>query len=555
MADERAKRGKQHWEERTLHEALKKNPERPEILPAEEGGPQRLYTPADIDIDAYNFRIGYPGEIPFTRGVHPTMHRGRLWTMRQYAGFSTAEETNRRFKYLLEQGQTGLSVAFDLPTQIGHDSDSELAAGEVGRVGVAIDTLDDLDRLFDGIPLDAVSASMTINATAIILLAMYVALARRREVPLSQLSGTVQNDILKEYEARGTYAFPVTHGVRLVRDTFEFCTQKLPRFNPISISGYHIREAGSTAAQELAFTFANAMAYMDAAREGEIDLERLTRRTSFFFAVQNNVIEEVAKFRAARRIWCKLVGQRYGIENPTCQKLRFHAQTSGVTLTAQEPLNNIARVALQALTAAMGGCQSLHTNSWDEALALPSAEAARIALRTQQIVAYESGVADIIDPLGGSYAVEAQTDRLEEEVNDYLGRIQEMGGVQAALENGFIHNEIHESAFRFQRRVEEGKQVVVGVNRFTSAEKEAPPPTSVIDPAAEKLQIKKLREFKAGRKWHDVARALGEVTEAARTGENLMGPIISALESKVTLGEITAALREVFGVYQGPTGM
>ena len=494
-------------------------------------------------------RLGAPGSFPFTRGIHPTMYRGRLWTMRQYAGFGTAAESNRRYRYLLDQGVTGLSVAFDLPTQIGYDSDHPLAAGEVGRVGVAIDSLEDMSRLFDGIPLDRVSTSMTINATAIILLALYVAAGRRQGVDTRGLAGTVQNDILKEYVARGTYIYPPRASLRVVTDVVSFCEQELPRWHPISISGYHIREAGSTAAQEIAFTFAHAQAYVQAALDRGLDVDSFGSRLSFFFNAHNDFLEEIAKFRAARRLWATLMRDRFGATAPRAQQLRFHTQTAGSTLTAQQPENNIVRVALQALSAVLGGTQSLHCNGRDEALGLPTEEAAQIALRTQQIIAGETGVTDTVDPAGGAWTIEALTDRLEAEAVALLGRIDERGGVLAAIESGFIQAEIQETAYRAQQAVDAGEAVVVGVNRF-AAEETAPIETHRIDPQIETDQAARAGALRAARDPEGPRNALGAVERAARDGTNLVPPIIAAVEALATVGEISDTLRGVFGEYR-----
>ena len=494
-------------------------------------------------------RLGTPGSFPFTRGIHPTMYRGRLWTMRQYAGFGTAAESNRRYRYLLDRGVTGLSVAFDLPTQIGYDSDHPLAAGEVGRVGVAIDSLEDMSRLFDAIPLDRVSTSMTINATAIILLALYVAAGRRQGVDTRGLAGTVQNDILKEYVARGTYIYPPRASLRVVTDVVSFCEQELPRWHPISISGYHIREAGSTAAQEIAFTFAHAQAYVQAALDRGLDVDSFGSRLSFFFNAHNDFLEEIAKFRAARRLWATLMRDRFGATAPRAQQLRFHTQTAGSTLTAQQPENNIVRVALQALAAVLGGTQSLHCNGRDEALGLPTEEAAQIALRTQQIIAGETGVTDMVDPVGGAWTIETLTDRLEAEAVALLGRIDERGGVLAAIESGFIQAEIQEAAYRAQQAIDAGDAVVVGVNRF-AAEETAPIETHRIDPQIETDQAARVAALRAARDPEAPRNALAAVERAARDGVNLVPPIIAAVEALATVGEISDTLRGVFGEYR-----
>jgi methylmalonyl-CoA mutase N-terminal domain/subunit len=520
----------------------------------------RFETPSQIEVKAV-YRasdlagfdperdLGEPGAYPFTRGVYPNMYRGRLWTMRQYAGYATARESNRRYRYLLEQGQTGLSVAFDLPTQMGYDSDHPLAQGEVGKVGVAIDTLADMETLFEGIPLDRISTSMTINATAPILLAMYLAVARKQGVAWERVSGTVQNDILKEYIARGTYIYPPGPSLRLCTDIFEFCSRFVPKWNVISISGYHIREAGATAVQELAFTFGNAITYVQAAVDRGLPVDEFAPRLSFFFNVHNHFLEEIAKFRAARRIWARLMRERFSARDPRSMMLRFHAQTAGSTLTAQQPEVNVVRVTLQALAAVLGGAQSLHCNARDEALGLPTEEAARLALRTQQVIAYESGVADTVDPLGGSYAIESLTNEIERRVFDYLDRIEALGGMLRAIEIGWVQKEIHESAYAYQRAIESGEQVVVGVNRFVLPE-DRPIPVLRIDPEIEQAQVERLRRIKAERDAAAVRRALAELEEAARSTENLMPFIIRAVEAYATLGEISDCLRRVFGEHR-----
>jgi methylmalonyl-CoA mutase N-terminal domain/subunit len=494
--------------------------------------------------------IGEPGQYPYTRGLHASGYGGRLWTMRQYAGFGSAEESNRRYRYLLDHGTTGLSVAFDLPTQIGYDPDDPLASGEVGRVGVSIASLEDMELLLDGIPLDRVSTSMTINATAAILLALYVAVARRRGLAEDALSGTVQNDILKEYVARGTYIFPPRASLRLVTDVFAYCSERVPRWNTISISGYHIREAGATAAQEIAFTFANALEYVRAARQAGLDPERFGQRLSFFFACHSDLIEEVAKFRAARRLWAKLVRQRLGVENAKAQQLRFHVQTGGVTLTAQQSDNNVVRVALQALAAVLGGCQSLHTNGKDEALALPTEASARLALRTQQIIAHESGVTGLVDPLGGSYSVEALTGALEREARGLVDRIEERGGALGAIERGEIQRQIQESAYRFQREVESGQRVIVGVNRFEQPDEAPPADILRIDPEVERQQVERVRALRARRDGAAWAASLARVEDAARSGANLMPVLVEAVQAWATVGEIASRLRGVFGEHR-----
>ena len=493
--------------------------------------------------------LGFPGEFPFTRGVQPTMYRGRLWTMRQYAGFGTAAESNRRYRYLLEQGQTGLSVAFDLPTQIGLDSDHSFARGEVGRVGVAIDSLEDMETLFAGIPLDRISTSMTINATAAILLALYVAVAKKQGADLRKLSGTIQNDVLKEYIARGTYIFPARPALRLVTDTFAWCRGELPEWNTISISGYHIREAGATAVQEVAFTLANAIAYVEAARGAGLAIDEFGPRLSFFFVAQSDLLEEVAKFRAARRLWARIARDRFGAKNPRAMMLRFHAQTAGSALTAQQPENNIVRVAVQALAAVLGGCQSLHANALDEALALPTEQSALLALRTQQILAAESGVANTVDPVGGSWAIESLTDEIASRAEEYLKRIDAMGGMLGAIEAGYVQAEIQRAAYDFQVAVERNQRVVVGVNRFASDERR-PIPLLRIDPAIEREQVERVRALRARRDSDAVARALREIERRARGEENLLPAILAAVEAYATVGEIADALRRVFGEYR-----
>ncbi len=491
-----------------------------------------------------------PGQFPFTRGIQPTMYRGRLWTMRQYAGFATAGESNRRYHYLLSQGVSGLSVAFDLPTQMGYDSDHPLAQGEVGRVGVAIDSVADMEELFAGIPLGAVSTSMTINATAIILLALYVAVARRHGVPPASLSGTIQNDILKEYVARGTYIYPPRPSLRIVTDIFAYCDRELPNWNTISISGYHIREAGSTAVQEVAFTIANAIAYVQAAIDAGLDVDRLGQRLSFFFNAHNDFIEEIAKYRAARRLWAYIMRDRFGSSNPRAQQLRFHTQTAGSTLTAQQPDNNIVRVAIQALAAVLGGTQSLHCNGRDEALALPTEESARVALRTQQIIAAESGVANTADPTGGSIEIEAQTDRIEREARALIERIDGLGGTLAAIEAGFVQREIQDAAYRAQQEIDAGTRVVVGVNRFTAAGGEPSIETLRIDPEIETRQVERVRRLRAARDQARWRSALDAVGAAARGRDNLVPPILAAVEADATVGEIADAMRVVFGEHR-----
>jgi methylmalonyl-CoA mutase N-terminal domain/subunit len=493
--------------------------------------------------------LGAPGEFPFTRGIYPTMYRGRLWTMRQYAGYGTAAESNRRFRYLLSQGQTGLSVAFDLPTQIGYDSDHPKALGEVGRVGVAIDSLEDMEELFAGIALDQVSTSMTINATAAILLALYVAVGKRQGVEVRRLSGTVQNDILKEYIARGTYIFPPRAALRLVTDVIAFCREQLPEWNTISISGYHIREAGATAVQEVAFTLGNALAYVEAAVERGLSVDDFAPRISFFFNAHSNFFEEVAKFRAARRLWARLLEERFHPQNKRSLMLRFHAQTAGSTLTAQQPDVNVVRTTLEALAAVLGGCQSLHCNAKDEALGLPTTEAALLALRTQQVIAHESGVADTVDPLAGSYFLESLTDEIEQRARAYLGQIEQMGGMLAAVEKGYVQREIQQAAFEYQQAVEAREQVVVGVNKFTVAEETAVP-TLRIEPEIERAQVDRLRRLRAVRDAGPARQALEHVERAAHSQENLMPAILEAVEAYATVGEISDVLRHAFGEYE-----
>ncbi|MCS6917328.1 MAG: methylmalonyl-CoA mutase family protein [Chitinophagales bacterium] len=515
-------------------------------------GTGKVFTDSGIEVlPLYNQPSALPpdpGTFPFTRGIHATMYRDKLWTMRQYAGFSTAEESNRRYRYLLSQGTTGLSVAFDLPTQIGYDSDHPMAEGEVGKVGVAIDSLDDMRRLFDGIRLDAVTTSMTINATAFILLAMYIALAREQGCDLKRISGTVQNDILKEYAARGTYIYPPQPSMRLITDIFEYCSRELPAWNTISVSGYHMREAGCTAAQELAFTLANGKAYLQAAIRRGLDINVFARRISFFFNAHNHLFEEIAKFRAARRMWAQLT-RELGATDPRAQMLRFHTQTGGSTLTAQQPLNNIIRVTVQALAAVLGGTQSLHTNGYDEALGLPSEQAATVALRTQQVLAYESGVAQTADPLGGSYFIERLTDELEEAARSYLQRIDELGGAVHAIEQGYIQEEIARSSYRHQQAVEQGEKIIIGVNRFQSEEQSRPPVTQ-IDDSIRQVQMHRLQQLRQQRNPQLVQQMLDDVRQAARSGDNLMPPVIAAVEAMATLGEIADALRSVFGEYR-----
>jgi methylmalonyl-CoA mutase N-terminal domain/subunit len=510
-----------------------------------------LATPEDVpDLD-HDRDLGYPGFYPFARGIHPTMYRGRLWTMRQYAGFGTAEETNRRFKYLLEQGQTGLSAAFDLPTQMGLDSTDPLAREEVGKVGVAIDTVEDMDRLLADLPLDRLSLSMTINSTAAILLCMVRAVAESRGISPAQLSGTVQNDVLKEYASRGTFIYPPEPSLRLVADLIAYGAREMPRWNTISVSGYHIREAGATAAQELAFTLANAVTYVEAVRSRGLDVDAFAPRLSFFFNAHNNLLEEVAKFRAARRLWARIMRERFGAKDPRSWRLRFHAQTAGSALTAQQPLNNVVRVTIQALAAVLGGAQSLHTNSWDEALALPTEASVLLALRTQQILAEETGVADVIDPLGGAWHVERRTRELEAEAEALIRKIEEMGGVLWALETGWIQREIHRSAYEAQKRMESGEQVVVGVNRYVVEE----PPAAATFRVRDDVLRDQERRLEAVRRQRDaaaVARSLGELERVARTQENVVPAILECVKARCTLGEIAGRLKDVFGTYRDP---
>ncbi|NQW22329.1 MAG: methylmalonyl-CoA mutase family protein [SAR202 cluster bacterium] len=543
---------KKQWQKETLEPAVKKFPERREKFQTDSGlDIDPLYTPDDLppeDLD-YNKDLGYPGEFPYTRGVQPNTYRGRVWTMRQYSGYGTAADTNQRYRYLLDQGQTGLSVAFDLPTQIGYDSDHRLANGEVGKVGVPICSLADMETLFDGIPMDKVSTSMTINATASIMLCFYIAAAKKQGVSQEQISGTVQNDILKEYIARGTYAYPPRPSMRLVVDVFKYCAENVPKWNTISISGYHIREAGATAAQELAFTLADGFAYVEAACERGLDVDSFAPRLSFFFNAHSDFFEEIAKFRAARRIWARVMREKYGAKNPRSWWMRFHTQTAGCSLSAQQPENNVVRTAIEALAAVLGGTQSLHTNSMDEALALPSEKAVTIALRTQQIIAHESGVTNTVDPLAGSYFVEALTDRLEAEVHEYFRKIEALGGVIPAIEVGFFQREIAEAAFRYQQEIDSGRRVIVGVNRY-AAKDPLTIPLLEIDAEGERRQIERLRRVRAERDDGAMQRTLARLRDAARGDGNLMYPILEAVKAYATLGEICDVFREVFGEYQ-----
>jgi methylmalonyl-CoA mutase N-terminal domain/subunit len=539
----------EEWKATTLAAALSRVPERRREYQTQSGIPvEPIYTPDDVKTD-YAHDLGFPGEYPFTRGAQPTMYRSRYWTMRQYAGFGTAEETNERYRYLLDQGQTGLSVAFDLPTQIGYDSDDPSAAGEVGRVGVAVASLEDMERLFDGIPLDKVSTSMTINAPAAVLLAMYIAVAKRQGVEPERLRGTVQNDILKEYVARGTYIYPPGPSMRLITDLIQYCHEHVPHWNTISISGYHIREAGSTAVQEVAFTLANAIAYVQAALDVGLVVDDFAPRLSFFFNAHNNVLEEVAKFRAARRLWARVMRGRFGARNPRSCKLRFHTQTAGSMLTAQQPENNVVRVTLQALAAVLGGTQSLHTNSRDEALSLPTEQSVQIALRTQQIIAHESGVADSIDPFAGSYLIEAWTDEIERRAVDYVDVIDSLGGALRAIQQGYMQREIQESAYRWQQAVDRADNIVVGVNRFR-VEEDLELDRLRNDPAVGERQSERLLALRDSRDNEKTSIALANLESAARTDDNLMPWILKAVELDATIGEICNVLRGVFGEYQ-----
>ncbi|UCE38503.1 MAG: methylmalonyl-CoA mutase family protein [Thermoplasmata archaeon] len=549
---EAIKREKAEWEKKRLEDILKSHPERRgEFITTSSQTVDRLYTPDDISNMDYEKDLGFPGEKPYTRGVQPTMFRGRLWTMRQYAGFGTAEESNKRYRYLLDQGQTGLSVAFDLPTQIGYDSDHPLSKGEVGKVGVAIDSLADMEVLFDGISLDKISTSMTINSPASILLAMYIALAEKQGVSPRELQGTIQNDILKEYTARGTYIFPPKPSMRLICDVFEYCSENMPRWNTISISGYHIREAGSTAIQEVAFTLADGIAYVEAAIEKGLNVDDFAPRLAFFFNAHNDLFEEVAKLRAARRLWARIMKERFSATNPKSCMLRFHTQTAGCSLTAQQPENNIVRVTMQALAAVLGGTQSLHTNSMDEALALPTEEAVRTALRTQQIIAHESGCVNTIDPLGGSYFVEAMTDRIERAAMEYIQKIDSMGGMLVSVEKGYIQKEIHESAYVYQKQIERKERLIVGVNRFEMDEK-IPMKILKVPPEIEKKQVERVKKLRSERDNKEVEDALENLKQVAEGDENTMPVILQAVKSYATLGEVCDVFREVFGEYQAP---
>jgi methylmalonyl-CoA mutase N-terminal domain/subunit len=547
-AEEIGKRA-EAWNEK-IEKTLAKNPERKKAFQTTSGiRVQRIFTPQDVAGLDYPQDLNFPGEFPYTRGVQPTMYRGRFWTMRQYAGFGTAEDTNRRYRYLLEQGQTGLSVAFDLPTQIGYDSDHPLAQGEVGKVGVSIDSVKDMEILFDRIPLDKVSTSMTINAPASILLAMYIVVGEKQGVPPAKLNGTIQNDILKEYSSRGTYIFPPQPSMRIITNTFEYCTKEVPNWNSISISGYHMREAGCTAVQEVAFTLANGISYVEAAIKAGLDVDDFGPRLSFFFNAHLDFLEEVAKYRAARRLWANIMKERFKAKNPRSLMLRFHTQTAGCTLTAQQPYNNIVRVAWQALAAVLGGTQSLHTNSMDEALALPTEQSVQVALRTQQLIAYESASADTADPLGGSYYIEKLTDEIEKRAREYIDKIDLMGGSVAAVERGYIQLEIQEAAYRYQKEIETGDRVIVGVNRFQTKE---PPPKGLlkVDPKVREVQMKRIAELKASRNTQGVKTSLEELKKVARGDGNLMVPILDCVRASCTLGEVCDALRSVFGEYE-----
>jgi len=536
------------WKETTLKKSLEKFKERKERFETSSGiEVPRLATPPEPD-SAYEENLGYPGEFPFTRGVQPTMYRSRFWTMRQYAGFSTAEESNKRYRYLLEQGQTGLSVAFDLPTQIGYDADDPIAQGEVGKVGVSISSIKDMEQLFDQIPLDKVSTSMTINAPAGVLLAMYIAVAKRQGADMRRLRGTIQNDILKEYVARGTYIFPPAPSMRLITDIFQFCAAEVPYWNTISISGYHIREAGSTAVQEVAFTLANGIAYVEAALKAGLNVDDFAGQLSFFFNAHNNLLEEVAKFRAARRMWARIMRERFKAQKPSSWQLRFHTQTAGSTLTAQQPENNVVRVTLQALSAVLGGTQSLHTNSMDEALWLPTEKSVRVALRTQQVIAHESGVADSIDPLAGSYLIEQLTDEIEKGALDYISKIDEMGGALPAIECGFMQNEIQNAAYAAQKAIEKKEQIIVGVNQFT-VDEEITLERLKVDTSIELGQREKLKKLREARDEEKVKQYIGRLVEAAKGTENLMPLFIECVENDMTLGEICNTLRGVWGEY------
>ena len=544
----------QNWEDRVLAPALERAGERDAEFETSVGPVERLYSPLDVKDSDYGRDIGYPGEYPFTRGVQPTMYRGRLWTMRQYAGYGTAEESNERFKFLLSQGQTGLSVAFDLPTQIGYDSDHPMAEAEIGQVGVAIDSLQDMEMMFDGIPLDKVSISMTINAPAPVLVALYLAVAEKQGVPFGEIMGTAQNDVLKEYIARGTYIYPPRPSLRLAADLLAYCVRYTPKFNPISVSGYHIRDAGSTSAQEIAFAFANAIAYLEACQERGYDVDEVAPRISWIFNTHSNFFEEVAKYRALRRMWARLMRERFGARDPKAWHLRTHVQTGGATLTAQQPENNIVRAALQGLASVLGGVQSLALSCHDEALAIPTEEAQRIALRTQQIIAHETGVTDTADPFAGSYYVEHLTDEIERRAQEYLDRIEDMGGAVAAIESGYMQQEIQEAAVRQQREIEEGRRIVVGVNKFQN-DAESPKTIFRVNTEVAAAQIERVRRLRAERDNEAVRASLARLNEAARGDENLLPPILEAVKVYTTLGEICGELRQVFGEYRAPTAV
>jgi methylmalonyl-CoA mutase N-terminal domain/subunit len=544
---------KERWEEETLEPALSKHPERKKSFQTVSlAEVDRLYTPAETQHVDFDRDIAFPGEFPYTRGIHPTGYRGKLWTMRQFAGFSTPEETNARFKYLLAEGQTGLSVAYDLPTLMGYDADSPLSEGEVGKCGVAVSSLADMEVLFDGIPLEKVTVSQTINAPASVLLAMYLVVAEKQGASWDKISGTLQNDILKEYIAQKEWIYPIKPAMKLVVDTFEFCTERVPRYNPISVSGYHIREAGATAAQELAFTLRDGIEYVAWGVAAGLDIDRFVPRISFFFNAHNDFFEEIAKYRAARRIWAREMKQRFGSEHPRTLQMRFHTQTAGVSLTVQQPLNNIVRVAIQALAGVLGGTQSLHTDAYDEALALPTDRAALIALRTQQIIAEETGVVNTIDPLGGSYYLEALTEKMEQEALDYFRKIDAMGGMVAAIEKGFPQREIQDSAYQYQKAVERGDQVIVGVNKYAMTDEPAEVPILVIDESVRAHQLERLDQTRSRRDAGAVANALEKLKLTARKTENTMPATIEAVRAYATLGEICSALRDVYGIYEEP---
>ncbi|MGE5811521.1 MAG: methylmalonyl-CoA mutase [Ignavibacteria bacterium] len=550
---EKIKKSFKDWEKNVYKDPLKNIPEHKDKFTTISFTPvDPLYIPDQKKIDDYEEDIGFPGQYPFTRGIQPTMYRGKLWTMRQYAGYGTANESNKRYRYLLEQGITGLSVAFDLPTQIGYDSDNPIASGEVGKVGVAIDTLADMEILFDGIPLDKVSTSMTINAPASVLLALYIAAAEKRGIPKDKLSGTIQNDILKEYIARGTYIFPPKASMRLITNIFEYCYNEVPKWNTISISGYHIREAGSTAAQEVGFTFSDAIAYVNAAIDAGLNVDEFAKRISFFFNSHSDLFEEAAKFRAARRLWAKIMKERFNAKDTRSMMLRFHSQTAGSSLTAQQVDNNIVRVTIQALAAVLGGTQSLHTNSKDEALALPTEESARLALRTQQIIAYESGIANTIDPLAGSYFVEELTDKIQKEAEEYISRIDAMGGVIQAIESGYVQSEIQNAAYKHEKKVESGERIIVGVNKFKTGD-EVFKDLLKIDLKVQEEQIKFLNKVKAERGSGEVRKKLSMLRDAARGNENLMPFILESVKVYASIGEICNTLRDVFGEYKEHT--